>query len=230
MLKSVACLTFYWKIAFCALLACLLQDAAAQGTAFSVRAGLSVSTEQFTGFTVQESWIPGWSASVSAETPLAGKLGLVTTLSFVTKGSGQKGVIQAGTPFPYENTTRLGFIQLSPALAWIHRRFYVGAGPYLAFCTGGSYTTDALGMRTVGNADIGTTQFDDYQPADWGLHAEAALKLNKWRVGLSFSYGMANMTPTRQGFNETPGKRMLAAQVGVGYVFWRTRNADNLKS
>lgn len=216
----MACLTFFRKIAFCALLACSLQDAAAQGTAFSVRAGLSVSTEQYTGFTVEESWIPGWSASVSAETPLAGKLGLVTTLGFITKGSGLKGVVQAGTPFPYESTVRLGFIQFSPALAWMHRRFYVGAGPYVAFCTGGTYATDALGMREIRDAAIGTTQFDDYQPADWGLHAEAALRLRRWRVGLSFSYGMANMTPTRQGFDETPGKRMLAAQVGVGYVFW----------
>jgi len=216
----MTCLTFLRKIACCALLACLLQDAAAQGTAFSVRAGLSVSTEQYTGFTLEERWIPGWAASLSAETPLVGKLGLVTTLGFITKGSGQKGVALTGTPFPYENTTRLGFIQFSPALAWMHRRFYLGAGPYLAFITGGSYTTDALGMRTIGDADIGTTQFDDYQPTDWGLHAEAALKINKWRVGLSFSYGMANMTPTRQGFDERPGIRMLTAQVGVGYMFW----------
>lgn len=230
MLNLVAGLTFFRKITSCALLACLLQDAAAQGTAFSVRAGLSVSTEQQPGFQLEESWIPGWSASLSAETPLIGALGLVTTLGFVTKGSRFKGVALTGTPFPYENTTRLGFIQFSPALAWVHRRFYLGAGPYLAFITGGSYTTDALGMRTIGDADIGTTQFDDYQPADWGLHAEAALKLNKWRFGLSFSYGMANMTPTRQGFSETPGVRMLAAQVGVGYVFWRTGNADNLKN
>ena len=216
----MACLTFFRKIAFCALLACLLQDATAQGTVFSVRAGLSVSTEQHTGITVEERWIPGWAASLSAETPLAGKLGLVTTLGFITKGSGLKGVILAGTPFPYESTVRVGFVQFSPALAWMHRRFHLGAGPYLAVCTGGSYTTDALGMRTIEDADIGTTQFDDYQPADWGLHAEAALKLNKWRVGLSFSYGMANMTPTRQGFGETPGIRMLTAQVGLGYVFW----------
>lgn len=225
----MTCRAFIRKIAFCALPACLLQDAAAQGTAFSVRAGLSFSTEQYTGITLEESWIPGWSASVSAETPLAGKLGLVTTLGFITKGSGQKGIIQTGTPYPYENTTRIGFIQFSPALTWMHRRFYLGAGPYLAFCTGGSYTTDALGMRTIEDADIGTTQFDDYQPADWGLHAEAALKLQRWRVGLSFSYGLANMTPTRQGFSETPGIRMLAAQVGVGYVFGKVGKKAELK-
>lgn len=200
--------------------------AVAQKAVWGVRAGLNYATMQYTGFIVEEAFAPRFSAGVFAEIPLRGKLGLTAALGYSGKGGGVKGTISGSQPIPYDGKVRLDYLQFSPALAYLGRRFYVGAGPYVAYCLGGQYTTNALGIREIRDAAIGTTQFDDIQPADWGLHAEVALRLRRWRVGLSFAYGMANVVPTRQGFSETPGIRLLAAQVGVGYVVGRGEKGE----
>ena len=190
----------------------------AQQINLSVNAGPNLTKMHYTGYTLEELYMPGWHAGLSSEMRLAGHLGMVTSLAWTTKGGRLNGfTIDAGR---YDGVVRLNYLQLAPGLAFLGKHFYVALGPYLAYCLGGNIKTEYVGVSGTRNAQIGTDQYQDYQPADWGLAAETALKLKKWRLSLGFAYGLANNIPTRQGFGASPSARHLGAQVGLGYVFY----------
>ncbi|MCC6462982.1 MAG: PorT family protein [Saprospiraceae bacterium] len=190
----------------------------AQQISLSAKAGLNMTKMDYSGFTLDELYVTGGHAGLSSEMCLAGKLGLLSSLSWTTKGGRLNGfTIDAGR---YDEVVRLNYLQLVSGLAFLGKHFYVAFGPYLGYCLGGTVKTVVGEYDSTRNPQIGTDQFQDYQPADWGLSAEAALKLKKWRLSLGLAYGLANTIPTRQGFGDSPSARHLGAQVGLGYVFY----------
>lgn len=203
---------------FFILLFCIALTLPAQQINLSAKAGLNMTKMSYSGFVLDELYVTGGHAGLSSEMRLAGKLGLLSSLNWTTKGGRLNGfTIDAGR---YDGVVRLHYLQLASGLAFLGKHFYVAIGPYVGYCLGGTIETVVGEYSNTRNAQIGIEQFDDYQTADWGLASEAALKLKKWRLSLGFAYGLANTIPTRQGFNESPSARHLGAQLGLGYVFY----------
>ena len=151
----------------------------------SLIGGLNLSNQIYSGFPID----------VETESILTYKLGgiagfnlfdkflLETGLLFNVKGAESNGQI--------EFRSTINYIQIPLVLSYKLNNFCVGLGAYGSYGIGG--TNEDNGQNQ--DLSLGETVDDHYSPKDFGLIGQIGYRFNKFKVSLSYEYGLANITP-----------------------------------
>jgi hypothetical protein len=102
------------------------------------------------------------------------------------------------------------------------KRFFVGAGPYLAYALNGTYTLKGINTdMTFGNNYNGG---DDLRRLDMGANVMAGLLMDRnFIIGAKFDWGLSNFAPSGSGADI----HTRSFGISIGYVF---RNRANSKT
>lgn len=102
------------------------------------------------------------------------------------------------------------------------KRFFVGAGPYLAYAMSGTYTIK--GINTDMDFGNNYTNGDDLRHLDMGANVMAGLLMDRnFIIGAKFDMGLSNIAPT----GSAADIRTRSFGISLGYVF---RNRANTKT
>lgn len=155
--------------------------------------------------------LSGWMAGIMMEIGLGRRLGLLTGLDVLTKGTKTQ---PADPSFP-EETTRLTYLQAPVLLTANQGRFFVGLGPFAAYGIAGKSTSGDDKTDIIWGNDKNA----HFSPWDAGIQAEAGLKFGKLRLGAQFGQGLLN---TRPDALSLAGAKTQNWNLGVyvGYMFF----------
>ncbi len=102
------------------------------------------------------------------------------------------------------------------------KRFFVGAGPYLAYAMSGTYTIK--GINTDMDFGNNYSSGDDLRHLDMGANVMAGLLMDRnFIIGAKFDLGLSNIAPT----GSAADIRTRSFGISIGYVF---RNRANTKT
>ncbi|SRX75184.1 porin family protein [Aequorivita antarctica] len=122
---------------------------------------------------------------------------LVSELYFITKGGKLKENISAGIP---KSSLRLYTIE-SPLLARFNiGRFYLNAGPSIAYNVSGTYKTEGISKNLSFNNST-----EDFKRWDAGIQAGAGyrfkIKQKPVALDIRYAYGLTNISNTNEMYN-----------------------------
>ncbi|MDQ3049886.1 MAG: PorT family protein [Bacteroidota bacterium] len=169
----------------------------------------------------------GYQLGAMAEFPLSERLAIETGLIFSTKGYRIKEDIESGFGPSYEYKGRLELlyvevpIQLTGTCKVGKLNFFGTFGPYLGYGIYGRFKDEftIFGETETTSDDVkwGNDKTEDFiKRLDYGLTAGAGVDLNKFRIGLSYSYGLANISSFTDG-NTKVQNRVIG--IAVSYRF-----------
>jgi Outer membrane protein beta-barrel domain len=139
----------------------------------------------------------GIQAGISFQAGITPAFSIVSELYFMRKG----GKLKAGNPFTTaESTLRLNTIEL-PLLARIHAgRFYINAGPSIAYNFSGKRTLDDLSTKlSFDNSNAGIKRFDAGVQVGGGV--EFPFKQRRIAIDIRYAYGLTNISYDKQMYN-----------------------------
>lgn len=95
-------------------------------------------------------------------------------------------------------------------------RFDLGVGPYVGYLLNAKYTAETYeGAKTDGSYKIGSSNTDDFKPADAGLSILGAMHFGRFASSIQYDLGLTNLNPRQGG---TPLK-MRAVFINLSIYF-----------
>jgi Outer membrane protein beta-barrel domain len=141
----------------------------------------------------------GIQAGVSFQAGITPSLSLVSELYFMRKG----GKLKANNPLSSsESNLRLNTIEL-PVLARFHfGKFYVNAGPSIAYTISGDNKIDALSTKLLfENSNQGFKRFD--AGVQMGGGVEFPFKQRRIALDMRYNYGLTNVSYNKEMYNRS---------------------------
>jgi hypothetical protein len=195
---------------------------------FGVKAGLNLSNvmvkDDDDSYDDENKVKPGFHVGVTGEFPISEKFSFATALLLSTKGFKVKGEEDTGFGIvEYKGSFNLMYLELplTPKISFDagSAKIYIAAGPYVAMGLSGKAKVEATfnGSTEKESEDVDWGSDDDQvKRLDLGLTAGAGLEINKIQIGISYGYGLSNMSN-----EDTNGYRMKNRVLGIslGYVF-----------
>jgi hypothetical protein len=193
---------------------------------FGVRAGLNLSNmfmkDDEDTYSDDYKMNPGFHVGPTAEFPINDMLSFEAALLFSTKGFK---IDQEQSGFVYKGTVNCYYIDLPlTAKATFNvggLKIYGALGPYVGMGLSGkvksevSYGGDT--QKDTETLDWGSdADNDDFKRLDFGVTAGAGIEISSIRIGVTYGYGLANISPDTEGGNKI-NNRVLG--VSVGYKF-----------
>ncbi|QCK15978.1 porin family protein [Mangrovivirga cuniculi] len=96
---------------------------------------------------------------------------------------------------------------------------FLQAGPYFSFAASSKYKIDTPDFSGEVDNNIGNGENDDIAPMDFGLNIGGGVDVEKFRVGLNYEAGIANLIPNGWDSNET--WKNSSFNINVSYFFNR---------
>ncbi|MBK7212405.1 MAG: PorT family protein [Bacteroidales bacterium] len=191
------------------------------------RAGFNLACQSFSGYAVNSSrelkWKPGYSVGLASEIPITKAISFEPGISFSNKG--YKLFEKQGLALDisdYNLNISLNYLEiplyLKTSYTYGSVKMYGAAGPYLGVGLWGRQKADFLfrGQPRSDNSAIswGTDiNTDTYRRIDWGINAGAGIEISSWQFGLSYSFGLANLSPDTSG-NLKNKNKVIALNLG----------------
>lgn len=211
----------------------------AQQTQVGIRAGLNFSnivSKNESGNKENTKSIPGIQLGITVDVPLAGSFYVQPAALYSRQGFKQETDGFSSTSTNFEVKTN--YIQVPVNLLYKPKlgpgRLLLGAGPYVAFGTGGSWKSGnnvILGDINIGNkgdvvfkkdaADGGGLESYVYgKPVDYGGSFLAGYEfLNQLSIQLNAQVGVSNLAPQYQGTESKRKLRNSGFGISLGYKF-----------
>jgi hypothetical protein len=154
-------------------------------------------------------WKPGFIFGATTAIPITGVFSFEPGISLSTKGYKQS--LAQGGPLDVTDVKRNVNLYCVDLPINVKALFDIGTtkiygtlGPYIGIGLWGKEKSDYLfrGEPSSGNLDINwgsDAETDDYKRIDFGLNAGVGLEIKSVRIGLSYSYGLANISPNADG-------------------------------
>ncbi|MDI9320831.1 MAG: porin family protein [Phycisphaerales bacterium] len=155
--------------------------------------------EKIAGTKIDFKFKPGFKIGANATYAINDKLSIDGALFYSVKGAKfDESIAKA--------TTNLNYLEI-PFFVNYHfgakdkNHFFVGAGPYLAYCLSGKTKQDSESTKLEIGSDA---EKDDVKPMDFGLNANVGYEMsNGLYLRAFYSLGLANTTPGGDGDNAT---------------------------
>ncbi len=221
-----------------ALLICASASVQAQ-TVFGVRAGVNLSTISHVdeaGEKQDTESIPSFQIGLTVDRPIAADFYLQPALLYSGKGFKQDGGWLAGSGNEFK--AKVSYVELPVNVLYKPHlgtgNLLLGAGPYLAYGTGGKWEAD--GQIVVGDIvlsesegdaifknDVVDGEFGNYlygKPWDYGANVMLGYEfLQQFSVQLNAQFGIANLQPDVDGRKPEGHIRNNSYGISVGYRF-----------
>ncbi|MGY4539473.1 hypothetical protein ACVW0P_003907 [Mucilaginibacter sp. UYNi724] len=205
-------------------------------TKFGIKAGMSLSNvtdKAENGDKASTQSLPGLLIGLSADVPLAGNFYIQPALLYTRKGFKQEsgGFYGSATNFK----VRADYIDLPVTFLYKPKlgmgRLLLGAGPYIAYGTGGSWKSDTdilIGdVRENGEGRVefrndGTvrneSEYTYGRPIDYGVNATIGYEIRE-RLSLQLTrmFGIANLVPPFNGYQPGGSLRNKGLGISIGY-------------
>jgi hypothetical protein len=196
------------------------------GIQFGGVAGLNWSGATATNTTGKVSGTPlsGFTLGAFADIPLRKNLSFRPELLYSYEGyQPQIGGDKVNIHVAYLNVP-LDFVYHTN---FLNKRFFIGAGPYLAYAFNGTYTmkgSNADGTNTDMRFGNNYAAGDNLKSTDFGANFMAGILLNRnFVLGASINLGLSNIAPSGAGSDI----HTRSIGLSIGYVF---RNKANTKT
>lgn len=207
---------------------------------WAVKAGLNysnISAEDKDEVKANTKSVPGIYLGLGADIAMANQFSLQPTLIYAKRGFKQSGPSNVGWGKDFE--ARVSYFELPIDFLYSPRigpgNLLLGAGPYLGYGTGGSWTTsgpvivgdivyDAKGDISFQNDNStrgeGTNSFTYAKPWDYGAHFKLGYALlDRYIVSFEAQYGVANLTPNWGDLKAQGSLRNKSFGISLGYRF-----------
>ncbi len=191
-----------------------------------IRGGLNLNSVIFSGpdgdyYNGAKQDVLGFHIGLVTEIPIRGRLAIRTgidgkSMGFTLKET-EPGVTTTYTSHPI-------YLQVPVVLAYNGRLVYFGAGPYVGLGVAGKYKItyrDPNGNPFLydydeeGDLEYGKTAGRHYTSYDFGLVAEAGVKISILRIGLSYAAGLIDILPRHAVADAKTRHAVLAVTVGL---------------
>lgn len=190
--------------------------ASAQDTRIGASAGITVSDVSGTVNEMNHTVKTGFIASILVDYPIGKRVAFQPSLSYVQKGNVKKedatGRIINALRYAELNPNFLFNINTSPT------RFYIGAGPSIAFNLPSKQVTDPNeGDKSYRDITFGKTMENDFKGFDYGVNFIAGVRFsNHIFFNASYNLGLRNLST-----NETDGSSIKNTYFAfqMGYLF-----------
>jgi hypothetical protein len=95
-------------------------------------------------------------------------------------------------------------------------KIFFAAGPYLGIALTGKSKSEVAGQKTEKKIMIGSGEYKDIKPIDFGLNIGAGVEIKSILFGFQYGLGLANVSPVT-----TNGAKMANRVIGIsfGYLF-----------
>ncbi len=205
-------------------------------TKFAIKAGMgfsNVTDKAENGNKASTQSLPGLLIGLTADVPLAGDFYMQPALQYARKGFKQStgGFYGSATNFK----VRADYIELPVTFLYKPkmgmRRLLLGAGPYIAYGTGGSWKSDTditigdivsegHGSMTFRN-DASVRNDSEYnygRPFDYGLNATLGYEFREClSLQITGMTGTANLVPHFNGYQSGGSLRNKGLGISIGY-------------
>ena len=206
-------------------------------TRFGIKAGVSfsnVTDKAANGAKANTQSLPGLLLGLTADVHLAGNLYVQPALLYSRKGFKQEnGGFGSATNF----RVKADYIELPVNFLYKPKLgtgcLLLGAGPYIAYGTGGNWTSDndliigdivSKGSGNVAFRNDGSVRNDsEYtygRPLDYGLNGTLGYEFReRFSLQLTGTVGLANLVPNFNGYQPGGSLRNRGMGIAIGYKF-----------
>ena len=194
---------------------CAFTTASFSQISFGAKAGFNLANVMYSQDELDPKFNPTFQVGAVVEIGITEQLAVQTGLGFQGKGTKLKEDILGEE---LESTTNLYYLQVPAHLLFNGDMFFVGAGPYAAFCLSGKSKSTFAGESDTEDLEIGNTVDDDVASLDFGIGAQAGVKLGSLRIGAGYDLGLANIIPKDAQIDDESIKNGVIS-VFVTYMF-----------
>ena len=196
---------------------------------YVVKGGLNLSKIMMRNdedtFNDQFDMTPGFHIGVTSEFPIFKEVAFETGLLLSTKGFKRSAtVLYGGETKEFKGSANLLYLDIPITVKTYFNirgtKFYGALGPYIGFGLSGKSKEDCIvnGVIESDEKDVnwGTGDSNDLKRLDFGLTAGAGMEINTVQIGLSYNFGLANISANTE-IGQTINNRVLS--LSVGYKF-----------
>jgi hypothetical protein len=174
-----------------------LTAASAQKTTFGFNGGVTMSSykTKSDGETFTSKLRTGFSLGFVTDIPLSKSVSLQPALQYT-----QKGGVETGTQDyqDYKQTTTLNYLEIPVNLIYktnsANTKFYIGAGPSIAFGINGLTEYESGDLTSTTNVKFGNGEDDDVKGLDLGANILAGLMFKSGvSISMNYNIGLSNL-------------------------------------
>jgi opacity protein-like surface antigen len=168
---------------------------------------------------------PGFHVGVTAEFPISKSVAFETGLLISTKGT-KNSIKEADIGVIYESKSSINLLYLDiPITAKTYynigsSKIYGAFGPYIGFGLSGKSKSETIlnGESESDKQDVkwGSGDSDDLKRLDFGLTVGAGMEFNSFLIGLSYNFGLANISAVTD-YGQKINTKVLG--LSIGYKF-----------
>ncbi len=159
---------------------------------FGVKAGFNLAKFVSDDDEANPKLVPTFQAGAVLELGLTENIAIHSGISIQGKGSKTEEEILNQ---PLKATFNAYYIQVPAHLLYKGSGFFVGVGPYVGFAVAGNGKLEYLGEKETEKAKFGNSEDDDFSPLDFGVGAQAGVKVGSVRIGAGYDFGLSNILP-----------------------------------
>ncbi len=206
---------------------------------WDVQAGLSFSNviaKDSDGNKVNTSSVPGIYLGLGLGIPLSEQFSIQPSLVYAKRGAKAHETATFGWGKDFD--ARVSYVELPVSLRYSPTigpgRLFVAAGPYLAYGTGGKWTTGtpaAIGDIVIGDkGDVKFQNDDSYgehgtyvygRPWDYGAHVSIGYALfDRYTLSFALQQGIADLESRWADYQPESTLRNRSMRLSIGYRFW----------
>jgi hypothetical protein len=171
---------------------CAFTTAAFSQISFGVKAGLNLANVITDDDTYDPQILPSFQAGAVVEFGLTESIALQSGVSVQGKGFKAEYTVLGLT---FKSSANPVYLQVPLHILYKGNGFFVGVGPYVGYGITGKYKTDVGGQSDSENISFGNSEADDWSAVDFGVGAQAGVKLGSIRIGAGYDLGLSNTVP-----------------------------------